>query len=117
MQFTPTRGPGPSSGSQPVAARSLLPQLNETTVNTQLGPGPSAYPSGASPPLTGAAQQLVMSLNDEFRASKIMKVRQETQDASQQEALAALQATGWDATQAAKQIVKDRQTKVETLLR
>jgi activated CDC42 kinase 1 len=119
MQFTPSR-PQSTSGqpSQPSGtARSLLPQLNETTINTQLGPGPAAYPSGASPPLSGASQQLVMSLNDEFRASKVMKVRQEAQDASQQEALVALQATGWDVNQAAKQIAKDRLAKVETLLR
>ncbi|XP_058805113.1 activated Cdc42 kinase Ack [Phymastichus coffea] len=119
MQFTPSRPQ--VSQPQPVgpsnAARSLLPQLNETMVNTQLGPGPSQYPSGASPPLTGASQQLVMSLNDEFRVSKVMKVQQETPDASQQEALAALQATGWDISQAAKQIIKDRLTKVETLSR
>ncbi|OXU26922.1 hypothetical protein TSAR_005569 [Trichomalopsis sarcophagae] len=117
MQFTPTRPQSSNQQAQPGAARSLLPQLNETTINTQLGPGPSAYPSGVSPPLTGASQQLVMSLNDEFRASKVMKVQQEAQDASQQEALTALQATGWDASQAAKQIAKDRLIKVETLLR
>lgn len=117
MQFTPTRPGQPQSQPQPNAVRSLLPQLNETTINTQLAPGPAAYPSGISPPLTGASQQLVMSLNDEFRASKVMKVQQEAQDASQQEALTALQATGWDASQAAKQIAKDRVAKVESLMR
>ncbi|XP_051157619.1 activated Cdc42 kinase Ack [Leptopilina boulardi] len=98
-------------------ARSLLPQLNETTINTQLVPSTSAYPSGISPPLSGASKQLVMSLNDEFRASKVMKVQREVADASQQEVLAALQATGWDTAQAAKQISKDRQAKVDSLLR
>lgn len=72
---------------------------------------------GTSPPLTAASQQLVMSLSDEFRASKIMKVQKETVDASQQEVLAALQATGWDTNQATKQIAKDRQAKVESLMR
>ncbi|KAG5345972.1 ACK1 kinase, partial [Acromyrmex heyeri] len=70
-----------------------------------------------SPPLTAASQQLVMSLSDEFRMSKIMKVQKETVDASQQEILAALQATGWDTNQAAKQITKDRQVKLENLMR
>ena len=97
-------------------ARSLLPQMNESQ-QKKLIPGPSGFPGGASPPLVGASQQLVMSLNDEFRASKVMKVQQEAQDASQQEALAALQATGWDASQAAKQIIKDRIVKVESLFR
>lgn len=73
--------------------------------------------AGTSPPLTATCQQLVMSLSDEFRASKIMKVQKETADASQQEVLAALQATGWDTNQAAKQITKDRQAKVENLMR
>ncbi|XP_012228101.1 activated Cdc42 kinase Ack isoform X2 [Linepithema humile] len=72
---------------------------------------------GTSPPLTATSQQLVMSLSDEFRASKIMKVQKEAADASQQEVLAALQATGWDTNQAAKQITKDRQAKVENLMR
>lgn len=72
---------------------------------------------GTSPPLTAASQQLVMSLNDEFRASKVMKVQKETTDASQQEILAALQATGWDTNQATKQITKDRQAKLESLMK
>lgn len=72
---------------------------------------------GISPPLTAASRQLVMSLNDEFRASRIMKVHRETADASQQEVLAALQATGWDTNQAAKQITRDRQAKIESLVR
>ena len=116
MQFTPTRL-SQSSTSHPSSARSLLPQLNETTINTQLAPSTSAYPSGISPPLSGASKQLVMSLNDEFRASKVMKVQKEVGDASQQEILTALQATGWDTSQAAKQILKDRQAKVDSLIR
>ncbi|XP_072744786.1 uncharacterized protein Ack [Anoplolepis gracilipes] len=75
------------------------------------------HQSGTSPPLTAASQQLVMSLSDEFRASRIMKVQKEATDASQQEVLAALQATGWDTHQAAKQITKDRQAKIESLVR
>ncbi|XP_070150291.1 activated Cdc42 kinase Ack [Polyergus mexicanus] len=75
------------------------------------------HQTGTSPPLTAASQQLVMSLSDEFRASRIMKVQKEAVDASQQEVLAALQATGWDTNQAAKQIAKDRQAKVESLVR
>ncbi|XP_019887576.1 uncharacterized protein LOC105280462 isoform X3 [Ooceraea biroi] len=75
------------------------------------------HPVGTSPPLTAASQQLVMSLSDEFRASKIMKVQRDAADASQQEVLAALQATGWDTNQAAKQIAKDRQAKIESLVR
>lgn len=75
------------------------------------------YSTGTSPPLTAVSQQLVMSLSDEFRASKIMKVQREAADASQQEVLAALQATGWDTNQAAKQITRDRQAKVESLVR
>ncbi|XP_046483431.1 activated Cdc42 kinase Ack [Neodiprion pinetum] len=120
MQFTPTRisQAGPTMPSQQLStARTLLPQLNETVINTQLAPSVSAYPSGISPPLTGASQQLVMSLNDEFRASKIMKVQKETGDVAQTEVLAALQATGWDTNQAAKQIIKDRQAKIESLVR
>jgi len=70
-----------------------------------------------SPPLTAASQQLVMSLSDEFRASKVMKVQKEIVDASQQEILTALQATGWDTNQAVKQIAKDRQAKLENLMR
>lgn len=58
-----------------------------------------------------------MSLNDEFRANKVMKVQRETSDASHQEILIALQATGWDTHQAAKQILKDRQAKIESLVR
>ena len=116
MQFTPSRPQPIVHTASSNAARSLLPQLNETSQG-QLGPGPSAYPSGVSPPLTGASQQLVMSLNDEFRASKVMKVQQDAPDATQQETLAALQATGWDASQAAKQIAKDRAAKVDSLLR
>lgn len=92
-------------------------QMNETVVNTQLAPSTSAYPPGVSPPLTTASQQLVMSLNDEFRANKVMKVQRETSDASHQEILIALQATGWDTHQAAKQILKDRQAKIESLVR
>ncbi|XP_057335774.1 activated Cdc42 kinase Ack isoform X1 [Microplitis mediator] len=124
IQFTPTRSPGPAAvpntgtaAGGPTSARSLLPLMNETVVNTQLAPSTSAYPSGVSPPLTGASQQLVMSLNDEFRASKVMKVQKDAGDASQKEILAALQATGWDTNQAAKQILKDRQAKVESLSR
>ncbi|XP_043466888.1 serine/threonine-protein kinase par-1 [Leptopilina heterotoma] len=117
IQFTPTRVSQPSTSQPSATARSLLPQLNETTINTQLVPSSSAYPSGVSPPLSGASKQLVMSLNDEFRASKVMKVQREVTDASQQEVLTALQATGWDTAQAAKQISKDRQAKVESLLR
>lgn len=119
IKFTPTRpGSVATMGQhQTNAARSLLPQMNETVVNTQLAPSASAYPSGISPPLTGASQQLVMSLNDEFRASKIMKVQKDAGDASQQEILAALQSTGWDTNQAAKQIMKDRQAKINSLER
>lgn len=86
------------------AAKTNLLQINQHSV-------------GTSPPLTAASQQLVMSLSDEFRASKIMKVQKDTVDASQQEVLAALQATGWDTNQAAKQIAKDRQAKLENLTR
>ncbi|XP_028050596.1 uncharacterized protein LOC105832564 isoform X2 [Monomorium pharaonis] len=75
------------------------------------------YSVGINPPLTAASQQLVMSLNDEFRASKVMKVQKEATDASQEEILAALQATGWDTNQAIKQIEKNRQTKLENLMR
>ncbi|KAJ8668984.1 hypothetical protein QAD02_000243 [Eretmocerus hayati] len=118
MQFTPARPTTATSTPQlqPAAARSLLTQMNESA---RLSPGPAGYPSGGgiSPPLVGASQQLVMSLDDEFRASKVMKVQQEARDATQQEALAALQATGWDASQAARQIAKDRVAKVETLMR
>ncbi|XP_033207301.1 activated CDC42 kinase 1 isoform X2 [Belonocnema kinseyi] len=117
MQFTPTRISQPSTSYPSSTARSLLPQLNETTINTQLAPSSSAYPSGISPPLSGASKQLVMSLNDEFRASKVMKVQKESSDASQQEILTALQATGWDTSQAVKQILKDRQAKVDSLIR
>ncbi|CAB0038135.1 unnamed protein product [Trichogramma brassicae] len=119
MNFTPTR---PVNQSSPVTtnsnlARNLLPQMNDSKPQQhQLVPAPSTYPGGASPPLTGASQQLVMSLNDEFRASKVMKVQQEAQDASQQEALAALQATGWDTAEAARQIGRDRLAKIETLV-
>lgn len=118
MQFTPTRiAQQGSSNPQPSSARSLLPLMNETVVNTQLAPVASAHPSGVSPPLTVASQQLVMSLNDEFRESKVLKVQMEAGDASRQEILAALQATGWDTNQAAKQINKDRQAKIESLIR
>lgn len=116
MQFTPSRPQTSSHQPQSSTARSLFPQGNEIAVNNLMSV-PSSTPGGVSPPLIGASQQLVMSLNDEFRASKVMKVQQEAQDASQQEALAALQATGWDTTQAAKQIVKDRLAKVESLMR
>ena len=102
---------------QASSLRPMPPQMNETVVNTQLAPSTSAYPSGVSPPLTAASQQLVMSLNDEFRANKVMKVQREAADASQQEILTALQATGWDTNQAAKQILKDRQAKIESLVR
>ncbi|XP_076637076.1 activated Cdc42 kinase isoform X2 [Colletes latitarsis] len=102
---------------QTPSLRGMPPQMNETIVNTQLAPSASAYPSGVSPPLTAASQQLVMSLNDEFRANKVMKVQREATDASQQEILTALQATGWDTNQAAKQILKDRQAKIESLIR
>ncbi|KAK0175437.1 hypothetical protein PV327_009188 [Microctonus hyperodae] len=117
MHFTPTRINSGPNNSQPSTARSLLPQMNETVINTQLAPSTSVYPSGVSPPLTGASQQLVMSLNDEFRASKILKVQKDAGDASQREILAALQATGWDTNQAAKQIMKDRQAKIDSLTR
>ena len=117
MQFTPTRASQPSISHSSLTARSLLSQMNETTVNTQLAPSTSAYPSGVSPPLSGASKQLVMSLNDEFKASKVMKVQREVSDGSQQEILTALQATGWDTNQAAKQIIKDRQAKVDSLIR
>ncbi|XP_078042084.1 activated Cdc42 kinase [Augochlora pura] len=106
----------PMVPQQAPTVRAAMPQMKETVVNTQLAPSTSAYPSGISPPLTGPSQQLVMSLNDEFRASKVMKVQREC-DASQQEILTALQATGWDTNQAAKQILKDRQAKVESLVR
>ncbi|XP_014483921.1 PREDICTED: uncharacterized protein LOC106749216 [Dinoponera quadriceps] len=87
-------------------------------VNLQmLGQYQQHHPVGTSPPLTAASQQLVMSLNDEFRASRVMRVQREAADASQQEVLAALQATGWDTSQAAKQITTDRQAKVENLVR
>ncbi|XP_053982410.1 activated Cdc42 kinase Ack [Hylaeus volcanicus] len=102
---------------QPTSLRGIPPRMNETIVNTQLAPSTSAYPSGVSPPLTAASQQLVMSLNDEFRANKVTKVQREANDASQQEILTALQATGWDTNQAAKQILKDRQAKIESLVR
>lgn len=102
---------------QAASIRTMPPQMSETVVNTQLTPSTSAYPSGVSPPLTAASQQLVMSLNDEFRANKVMKVQREAADASQQEILTALQATGWDTNQAAKQILKDRQAKIESLVR
>ena len=118
MQFTPTRVTQPGcSNAQGTSARSLLPQMNETVVNTQLAPAANAYPSGVSPPLTGASQQLVMSLNDEFRESKVLKVQMDAGDASRQEILAALQATGWDTNQAVKQINKDRKAKMESLIR
>ncbi|KAL2713184.1 activated Cdc42 kinase Ack [Vespula squamosa] len=103
--------------SQTLPISNVQSHMNETVVNTQLAPSTSAYPSGVSPPLTGASQQLVMSLNDEFRATKIMRVQRDISDASQQEILAALQATGWDTAQAAKQIMKDRLVKLESLKR
>ncbi|KOC68004.1 Activated CDC42 kinase 1 [Habropoda laboriosa] len=119
LQLTQTNPPheGGVVTPQPSSTRCLPPQMTETVVNTQLAPSTSAYPSGVSPPLTAASQQLVMSLNDEFRANKVMKVQREAGDASQQEILTALQATGWDTSQAAKQILKDRQAKVESLVR
>ncbi|XP_044012372.1 uncharacterized protein LOC122855227 isoform X2 [Aphidius gifuensis] len=123
MQFTPTRTTPVSSTSsssghnQTITSRSLLPQMNETVINTQLAAPASAYPAGISPPLTEASQQLVMSLDDEFRSSKIMKVQKDTCDASQQEILAALQATGWDTNQASMQIINDRQAKINSLTR
>ncbi|XP_046819470.1 activated Cdc42 kinase Ack [Vespa crabro] len=103
--------------SQTLPIRNVQSHMNETVINTQLAPSTSAYPSGVSPPLTGASQQLVMSLNDEFRATKIMRVQRDIADASQQEILAALQATGWDTAQAVKQIMKDRLVKLESLKR
>lgn len=103
--------------SKTLPVRNVQSQMNETVINTQLAPSTSAYPSGVSPPLTGASQQLVMSLSDEFRASKVMRVQREVSDASQQETLTALQATGWDTAQAAKQILKDRLAKLESLIR
>lgn len=108
---------GTSQQQQTLPIRGLQSHMNETVINTQLAPSTSAYPSGVSPPLTGASQQLVMSLNDEFRATKIMRVQRDIADASQQEILAALQATGWDTAQAAKQIIKDRLVKLESLKR
>ncbi|XP_034184904.2 activated Cdc42 kinase [Osmia lignaria lignaria] len=118
LQLTHTNVPQEGAVTpQTSVTRVLPPQMNETVVNTQLAPSASAYPSGVSPPLTAASQQLVMSLNDEFRANKVMKVQREATDASQQEILTALQATGWDTNQAAKQILKDRQAKVESLFR
>ncbi|CAL7942057.1 unnamed protein product [Xylocopa violacea] len=118
LQLTHTNPPQEGAITlQASSARALPPQMTETVINTQLAPSASAYPSGVSPPLTAASQQLVMSLNDEFRASKVLKVQRETVDASQQEILTALQATGWDTSQAAKQILKDRQAKVESLVR
>ncbi|XP_033327373.1 activated Cdc42 kinase [Megalopta genalis] len=119
LQLAHTSAPQeiPMVPQQAPTVRAAIPQMKETVVNTQLAPSTSAYPSGISPPLTGPSQQLVMSLNDEFRASKVMKVQRETCDASQQEILTALQATGWDTNQAAKQILKDRQAKVESLVR
>ncbi|XP_031850156.1 activated Cdc42 kinase isoform X2 [Nomia melanderi] len=119
LQLAHTNAPQEAAMVIPQAPviRATPPQMNETVVNTQLAPSTSAYPSGVSPPLTGASQQLVMSLNDEFRANKVMKVQRETADASQQEILTALQATGWDTNQAAKQILKDRQAKIESLVR
>ncbi|XP_043494183.1 activated CDC42 kinase 1 [Polistes fuscatus] len=103
--------------SQTLPIRNVQSHMNETVINTQLAPSTSAYPSGVSPPLTGASQQLVMSLNDEFRATKVMRVQRDIENASQQEILAALQATGWDTAQAAKQIMKDRLVKIESLKR
>ncbi|KAF3420992.1 hypothetical protein E2986_05824 [Frieseomelitta varia] len=119
LQLTHTNQPqeGAMTAQASSSTRCLPPQMTETVVNTQLVPSTSAYPSGVSPPLTAASQQLVMSLNDEFRANKVMKVQREAADASQQEILAALQATGWDTNQAAKQILKDRQAKIESLVR
>lgn len=86
-------------------------------VNLQVTNQHQQHPVGTSPPLTLASQQLVMSLNDEFRANKVMRVQREAVDASQQEILTALQATGWDTNQAAKQITKDRQVKIKSLMR
>ncbi|KAI4479907.1 hypothetical protein M0804_010646 [Polistes exclamans] len=106
-----------SATSQTLPIRNVQSHMNETVINTQLAPSTSAYPSGVSPPLTGASQQLVMSLNDEFRATKVMRVQRDIENASQQEILAALQATGWDTAQAAKQIMKDRLVKIESLKR
>lgn len=118
LQLTHTNQPQEGAMTlQASSTRCLPPQMTETVVNTQLAPSTSAYPSGVSPPLTAASQQLVMSLNDEFRANKVMKVQREAADASQQEILTALQATGWDTNQAAKQILKDRQAKIESLFR
>lgn len=118
LQITHTNPPQEGAMTlQQSSTRGLPPQMTETVVNTQLAPSTSAYPSGVSPPLTTASQQLVMSLNDEFRANKVMKVQRETSDASHQEILIALQATGWDTHQAAKQILKDRQAKIESLVR
>lgn len=118
LQITHTNPPQEGAMTlQQSSTRGLPPQMTETVVNTQLAPSTSAYPSGVSPPLTTASQQLVMSLNEEFRANKVMKVQRETSDASHQEILIALQATGWDTHQAAKQILKDRQAKIESLVR
>ncbi|KAL0112016.1 hypothetical protein PUN28_013325 [Cardiocondyla obscurior] len=111
---------GPSNLMQPepsTSIRNTLTTLNDFAVAKPNLPQVNQYPVGTSPPLTAASQQLVMSLNDEFRASKIMKVQKDTTDASQQEILAALQATGWDTNQAAKQITKDREAKLENLMR
>lgn len=112
MQFTPQK-----KQETPVA-RSLLPQMNETVVvNTHLAPSQPSNPSGVSPPLTGASRQLVMSLNDDFRAGKVAKVLDEIGDAAEQEILAALQATGWNTAAAVEQIPKDRKVKIESLIR
>lgn len=99
------------------STRNVSAMLNDFAVaKTNLSQS-NQHSVGTSLPLTAASQQLVMSLNDEFRASKVMKVQKDTIDASQQEVLVALQATGWDTNQAAKQITKDRQAKLESLMR
>lgn len=108
---------GVSNLLQPDAStstRNMSGPMNDIAkINTQI----NQHSVGTSPPLTAASKQLVMSLSDEFRASKIMKVQRDAVGASQQEVLAALQATGWDTNQAAKQILKDRQVKIESLMR
>lgn len=111
---------GPSNLLQAEAStstRSALATLNDFAAVKVNLLQVNQHSVGTSPPLTAASQQLVMSLSDEFRASKVMKVQKDITDASQQEILAALQATGWDTNQAAKQIVKDRQAKLENLMR
>lgn len=115
MQFTPTRAHQPGfSCPSPSTARNLLPQMNDTVMYAHQA---SSSAAAISPSLTGASQKLVMSMDDEFRASKVMKVQNQVSDASQQETLVALQATGWDTGQAAKHIISIRKSKIDNLTR